>query len=204
MPSTPPSATCWRAEGEGFARVFIALHGRHGEDGTVQGALELMGIPYTGSGVMASAIAMDKVMTKRVWAAEGPAHAALALAGAREPVARDVMAVPDELGLPLIVKPPREGSSIGITKVAGLFADAGRGEAGRALRRRRAVRGVHRRHRAHLPRAGPGRTAPCAAGGAHRRARRQVRLPEQVLHRRGEVPHSQRPAARPKKPRCSA
>ena len=56
---------------EGFARVFIALHGRHGEDGTVQGALELLGIPYTGSGVMASAIAMDKVMTKRVWTAEG-------------------------------------------------------------------------------------------------------------------------------------
>ena len=56
---------------EGFARVFIALHGRHGEDGTVQGALELLGIPYTGSGVMASAIAMDKVMTKRLWSAEG-------------------------------------------------------------------------------------------------------------------------------------
>jgi D-alanine-D-alanine ligase len=56
---------------EGFARCFIALHGRHGEDGTVQGALELLGIPYTGSGVMASSIAMDKVMTKRVWLAEG-------------------------------------------------------------------------------------------------------------------------------------
>ena len=56
---------------EGFGRVFIALHGRHGEDGTVQGALELLGIPYTGSGVMASAVAMDKVMTKRVWRAEG-------------------------------------------------------------------------------------------------------------------------------------
>jgi len=56
---------------DGFQRVFIALHGRHGEDGTVQGALELLGIPYTGSGVLASAIAMDKVMTKRVWMAEG-------------------------------------------------------------------------------------------------------------------------------------
>ncbi|HKX40041.1 MAG TPA: D-alanine--D-alanine ligase, partial [Burkholderiaceae bacterium] len=56
---------------DGFARVFIALHGRHGEAGTVQGALELLRIPYTGSGVMASAIAMDKVMTKRVWIAEG-------------------------------------------------------------------------------------------------------------------------------------
>src|SRR5882762_8945549 len=66
---------------EGFARCFIALHGRHGEDGSVQGALELLGIPYTGSGVMASAIAMDKVMTKRVWIAEGlptPKHVWLA------------------------------------------------------------------------------------------------------------------------------
>ncbi|HJV96022.1 MAG TPA: D-alanine--D-alanine ligase, partial [Albitalea sp.] len=103
----------------GFARCFIALHGRHGEDGTVQGALELMGIPYTGSGVMASAIAMDKVMTKRVWIAEGlptPRHVWLA----PDNQSRErVIYVPDELGLPLIVKPPREGSSIGITKVSG-------------------------------------------------------------------------------------
>src|SRR5450830_2170790 len=56
---------------EGFARCFIVLHGRFGEDGTVQGALELLGIPYTGSGVMASSIAIDKVMTKRLWRAEG-------------------------------------------------------------------------------------------------------------------------------------
>ncbi len=104
---------------DGYARVFVALHGRHGEDGTVQGALELLGIPYTGSGVMASAIAMDKVMTKRVWLAEGlptPRFAWLAPgAQARE----QIMKVPDELGLPLIVKPPREGSSIGISKVQG-------------------------------------------------------------------------------------
>jgi D-alanine-D-alanine ligase len=103
---------------EGFARCFIALHGRHGEDGTVQGALELLGIPYTGSGVMASAIALDKVMTKRVWSAEAlptPRWVWLAPEGQqRERVRR----VPDELGLPLIVKPPREGSSIGVTKVA--------------------------------------------------------------------------------------
>ncbi len=104
---------------EGFARVFIALHGRHGEDGTVQGALELLGIPYTGSGVMASAIAMDKVMTKRVWVAEGlPTPRWQWLAPERQ-AREDVMAVPDAIGLPLIVKPPREGSSIGITKVQG-------------------------------------------------------------------------------------
>ncbi|HMC14397.1 MAG TPA: D-alanine--D-alanine ligase [Albitalea sp.] len=104
---------------DGFARCFIALHGRHGEDGTVQGALELLRIPYTGSGVMASAIAMDKVMTKRVWIAEGlptPRHVWLA---PNDQARERVVGVPDELGLPLIVKPPREGSSIGVTKVAG-------------------------------------------------------------------------------------
>ena len=104
---------------EGFARCFVALHGRHGEDGTVQGALELLGIPYTGSGVMASAIAMDKVMTKRVWEAVGlptPRYVALA----RDEQGREhLRVVPDELGLPLIVKPPHEGSSIGVTKVVG-------------------------------------------------------------------------------------
>jgi len=104
---------------QGFARCFIALHGRYGEDGTVQGALELLGIPYTGSGVMASSIAMDKVMTKRVWLADGlptPRHVCLAPDRQQPEVVR---AVPDELGLPLIVKPPREGSSIGVTKVRG-------------------------------------------------------------------------------------
>jgi len=104
---------------DGFVRCFIALHGRHGEDGTVQGALELLGIPYTGSGVMASAIAMDKVMTKRVWIAEGlptPRHVWLAPG---EQSHDKVIGVPDTLGLPLIVKPPREGSSIGVTKVTG-------------------------------------------------------------------------------------
>ena len=104
---------------DGYARCFIALHGRHGEDGTVQGALELLGIPYTGSGVMASAVAMDKVMTKRIWLAEGlptPRHVWLAPG---EQARERVRTVPDELGLPLIVKPPREGSSIGVTKVAG-------------------------------------------------------------------------------------
>jgi D-alanine-D-alanine ligase len=103
----------------GFVRVFIALHGRMGEDGSVQGALELLGIPYTGSGIMASAIAMDKVMTKRVWSAEGlPTPRWVWLAPDRQ-AREDVVAVPDTLGLPLIVKPPREGSSIGVTKVKG-------------------------------------------------------------------------------------
>jgi D-alanine-D-alanine ligase len=102
-----------------FARCFIALHGRHGEDGSVQGALELLGIPYTGSGILASAIAMDKVMTKRVWIAEGLPTPRYAWIAPEERTRERIVAVPDELGLPLIVKPPREGSSIGITKVTG-------------------------------------------------------------------------------------
>ena len=104
---------------DGFARCFIALHGRHGEDGTVQGALELLGIPYTGSGVMASSVAMDKVMTKRIWQADGlstPKYVRLAW---DQQSREQILAVPDVLGLPLIVKPPREGSSIGVTKVQG-------------------------------------------------------------------------------------
>jgi D-alanine-D-alanine ligase len=104
---------------EGFARCFIALHGRHGEDGTVQGALELLGIPYTGSGVMASAIALDKVMTKRVWVAEGLPTPRWLRLGDDDQTRERVRTIPDELGLPLIVKPPREGSSIGVTKVQG-------------------------------------------------------------------------------------
>jgi D-alanine-D-alanine ligase len=104
---------------EGFARVFIALHGRHGEDGSVQGALELLRVPYTGSGVMASAICMDKTMTKRVFVAENLPTPRWAWLGANDQTRERVRTVPDELGLPLIVKPPREGSSIGITKVAG-------------------------------------------------------------------------------------
>ena len=104
---------------ERFQRVFIALHGRHGEDGTVQGALELLGIPYTGSGVMASAICMDKVMTKRVWLAEGLPTPRWVRLACDELQRERIRAVPDRIGLPLIVKPPREGSSIGITKVLG-------------------------------------------------------------------------------------
>lgn len=112
----------------GFDRAFIALHGRHGEDGTIQGALELMHIPYTGSGVMASALGMDKWRTKLLWQAVGL------------PVPRCVLLQPDSdfaavertLGLPLFVKPACEGSSIGVSKVkvagglAAAYAEAAR------------------------------------------------------------------------------
>jgi D-alanine-D-alanine ligase len=118
---------------DGFNRCFIALHGRFGEDGTVQGALELLGIPYTGSGVMASSISIDKVMTKRVWLAEGvptPRYTLLR----RGAFTRDqVRTVPDDLGLPLIVKPAREGSSIGVVKVEGYSQMAGAVEQAAAL-----------------------------------------------------------------------
>jgi D-alanine-D-alanine ligase len=100
---------------EAFDRVFIALHGRFGEDGTVQGALETLGIPYTGSGVMASALAMDKWRTKLVWQATGIPTPRYRMVDA----ATDWPRVVAELGLPLIVKPVHEGSTIGITKVAG-------------------------------------------------------------------------------------
>lgn len=102
---------------EGFERCFIALHGRFGEDGTVQGALELLGIPYTGSGVMASSMAIDKVMTKRLLLAEGLSTPKYVLLRKGAYTAADVSTVADVLGLPLIVKPAREGSSIGLTKV---------------------------------------------------------------------------------------
>jgi D-alanine-D-alanine ligase len=98
---------------EGFERVFIALHGRGGEDGTVQGALELMGIPYTGSGVMASALSMDKWRTKMVWLAAGLPTPRYAILEADT----DWDAVVTELGLPIFVKPVHEGSSMGATKV---------------------------------------------------------------------------------------
>jgi D-alanine-D-alanine ligase len=101
-----------------FTHAFIALHGRHGEDGTVQGALELMGIPYTGSGVLASAIAMDKHMTKRIWRAEGLSTPASVWLPPNKQTPEHINTITSELGLPLIVKPPHEGSSIGISKVS--------------------------------------------------------------------------------------
>lgn len=96
-----------------FDRVFNILHGAGGEDGVVQGALEILGLPYTGCGVMASAISMDKLMTKRVWLGAGlptPAYRELT-------ATTDFAAVVAELGLPLMVKPATEGSSIGLSKV---------------------------------------------------------------------------------------
>ena len=97
----------------GYDRCFIALHGRHGEDGTVQGALELLGIPYTGPGVMASSIAMDKIMTKRIWRAEGLSTPDWKLVSSAAETAQAFK----DLGSPMIVKPAREGSTIGLTKV---------------------------------------------------------------------------------------
>lgn len=100
-------------QAEKFDRVFIALHGRYGEDGSMQGALEQLSIPYTGPGVLSSAIAMDKCMTKRVWQAEGLATPHFQMLRADFNAAQVVAA----LGLPLIVKPAHEGSTLGLTKV---------------------------------------------------------------------------------------
>ena len=114
-PFDPAGSTLAELAAEKFDRVFIALHGRFGEDGTLQGALEQLGIPYTGSGVMASAIGMDKVYTKMIWLMHGLPTPKYALLNADTELRR----VPDTLGLPLIVNPPHEGSTIGITKVVG-------------------------------------------------------------------------------------
>jgi len=112
-PFDPAERELFDLKREGFRRVFIALHGRFGEDGTVQGALEVMRIPYTGSGVMGSAISMDKWRTKLVWAASGIPTPRFEMVKA----SADWDAVARRLGLPLVVKPAREGSTIGLTKV---------------------------------------------------------------------------------------
>lgn len=109
----PAERDVWTLRDEGFERAFIALHGRGGEDGTIQGALEMLGIPYTGSGVMASALSMDKWRTKMVWAACGLPTPRYALLDEHT----DFDAVARELGLPIFVKPAHEGSSMGATKV---------------------------------------------------------------------------------------
>lgn len=112
-PFDPAQRSLCELKDERFERAFIALHGRGGEDGTVQGALEVLAIPYTGSGVMASALCMDKWRTKMVWVAAGVPTPRYALLDERS----DLEAVTRELGLPLIVKPVNEGSTIGLTKV---------------------------------------------------------------------------------------
>lgn len=105
-----------RLSSERIDRAFIVLHGRGGEDGSMQGLLECAGIPYTGSGILASALAMDKLRTKQVWQSLGlptPRHAVLASEA-------DCRAAADSLDFPLIVKPAHEGSSIGMAKVTGV------------------------------------------------------------------------------------
>jgi D-alanine-D-alanine ligase len=118
-PFDPAERDLWELKRDGFARAFIALHGRYGEDGTLQGALETLGIPYTGSGVMASALAMDKWRTKLVWLATGIPTPRYRVVDDKT----DWMRVVAELGLPLIVKPAREGSTIGITRVTSVDHD---------------------------------------------------------------------------------
>ena len=112
-PFDPAERSLYELKRDGFSRAFIALHGRFGEDGTVQGALEVLGIPYTGSGVMASALAMDKWRTKLVWIASSIPTPRYRVVDA----GTDWWAVVAELGLPLIVKPVREGSTLGLSKV---------------------------------------------------------------------------------------
>jgi D-alanine-D-alanine ligase len=112
-PFDPAERELFDLKKEGFERAFIALHGRFGEDGTVQGALECLGIPYTGSGVMASALCMDKVRTKMVWLADGLPTPRYEVITERS----DWSAVARNLTLPLIVKPAHEGSTLGLTKV---------------------------------------------------------------------------------------
>jgi D-alanine-D-alanine ligase len=102
-----------------FDRVFIALHGRYGEDGTLQGVLEQLGIPYTGSGVMASSIGMDKIMTKRIWLSHDLPTPRFKVLDAKTTTPEQLRTVPDELGLPVMLKAPHEGSTIGISKVTG-------------------------------------------------------------------------------------
>lgn len=112
-PFDPAERELWDLKRERFDRAFIALHGRFGEDGTVQGALEVLRVPYTGSGVMASALAMDKWRTKLVWDASGIATPRFAMVKK----STDWEKLVRLLGLPIIVKPAHEGSTIGLTKV---------------------------------------------------------------------------------------
>ena len=118
-PFDPAQRSIAELAAEKFDRVFIALHGRYGEDGTLQGVLEQLGIPYTGSGVMASSIGMDKVMTKRIWMNHGLPTPRFTVLDAKNATPEELRVVPDDLGLPLMLKAPHEGSTIGISKVVG-------------------------------------------------------------------------------------
>ena len=100
-------------EAEKFDRVFVILHGRYGEDGCVQGALEILGIPYTGPGVMSSSVAMDKIMTKRLFIEQDIPTPKYHVVRNRD----DLKEAVDKLGLPMILKPPHEGSTIGLVKI---------------------------------------------------------------------------------------
>ncbi|EFF5623699.1 D-alanine--D-alanine ligase [Escherichia coli] len=119
-PVDPKEVDVTQLKSMGFQKVFIALHGRGGEDGTLQGMLELMGLPYTGSGVMASALSMDKLRSKLLWQGAGLPVApwvALTRAEFEKGLNDKQLAEISSLGLPVIVKPSREGSSVGMSKV---------------------------------------------------------------------------------------
>ncbi|HAH9273349.1 D-alanine--D-alanine ligase [Escherichia coli] len=119
-PVDPKEVDVTQLKSMGFQKVFIALHGRGGEDGTLQGMLELMGLPYTGRGVMASALSMDKLRSKLLWQGAGLPVApwvALTRAEFEKGLSDKQLAEISALGLPVIVKPSREGSSVGMSKV---------------------------------------------------------------------------------------
>lgn len=112
----PAESSLARLESGGHDRAFIALHGRYGEDGTIQGVLEMIGLPYTGSGLMASSLAINKINTKQMWqVGRLPTPAWEALLGPHQ-----LVGLAERLGLPLIIKPPHEGSTLGLTRVDSL------------------------------------------------------------------------------------
>ena len=177
----PAERDVWALKEERFDRVFIALHGRFGEDGTVQGALETLKIPYTGSGVMASALAMDKWRTKLVWQASGIPTPRYRVVTA----ATDWMRVVAELGLPLIVKPAREGSTIGITKIA--TVDHGELAAAHVEAAKHDDLVLVEEFVAGTELTVGDPRSPSAAGDPDRGAAGQLRLSPQVFFRRDEV-----------------
>ncbi|MBK5143305.1 D-alanine--D-alanine ligase [Budviciaceae bacterium BWR-B9] len=116
-PIDPKMYPVAQLKADGFDKVFIALHGRGGEDGTLQGLLEFLGLPYTGSGVMASALTMDKLRTKLLWQGSNLPVSPYVALNAEQLAQVDTDAIIKQLGLPLIVKPSSEGSSVGMSKV---------------------------------------------------------------------------------------